>query len=143
MDSVESGFFRSCTDSEHPVDIPSDAPRPHRILVVEDEMLPALSLASTLEMAGFEVVGPACRLNEALELLDEHGCSLAILDVNLGRDETSEELAHRLKERGIPFFVTSGYSAQDRPAVYRGVPSFAKPVGVRAILSAVQAIKMR
>ena len=112
----------------------------HRILVVEDEFIIGLSLAATLENAGFEVVGPALSVLEAMELLREEDCALAILDVNLGREETSEPLARHLKDRGIPFFVTSGYGPDQRPAVMRGVPSFSKPVGARAILSAVHAV---
>jgi PAS domain S-box-containing protein len=112
----------------------------HRILVVEDEFIVGLSLAATLENAGFEVLGPVCSVGEAMEMLAEHRCALAILDVNLGREETSEPLAKYLKDEGIPFFVTSGYGPDQRPAVMRGVPSFSKPVGARAILSAVHAI---
>ncbi|MFT3965861.1 MAG: PAS domain S-box protein [Sphingobium sp.] len=111
-----------------------------RILVVEDEFIVGLSLAATLENSGFEVLGPVRTVDEAMELLAREACALAILDVNLGREETSEPLARHLKERGIPFFVTSGYAADQRPAVMRGVPSFSKPVGARAILSAVHAI---
>lgn len=112
----------------------------HRILVVEDEFIVGLSLAATLENAGFEVIGPVCSVLEAMEMLANERCALAILDVNLGRDETSEPLAKYLKDEGIPFFVTSGYGPDQRPAVMRGVPSFSKPVGARAILSAVHAI---
>lgn len=118
----------------------SRAKASHRILVVEDEFIIGLSLAATLENAGFEVLGPACSVGEAMELLAQDGCALAILDVNLGREETSEELARYLKDEGIPFFVTSGYAADQRPSVMRGVPSFSKPVGARAILSAVHAV---
>lgn len=118
----------------------SRAKASHRILVVEDEFIVGLSLAATLENAGFEVLGPAGSVEEAMELLAQDRCALAILDVNLGRDETSEPLAKYLKDEGIPFFVTSGYGPDQRPAVMRGVPSFSKPVGARAILSAVHAI---
>lgn len=112
----------------------------HRILVVEDEFIVGLSLAATLENAGFEVLGPASSVDEAMEFLTQEDCGLAILDVNLGREETSEPLAKHLKDKGVPFFVTSGYGPDHRPAVMRGVPSFSKPVGARAILSAVNAI---
>lgn len=109
------------------------------ILVVEDEMLIALGLSSMLEAAGFDVIGPAGSLNEAMELLDQHHCALAILDVNLGYGVTSEPVAERLKEAGIPFFVTSAYEPEDRPGIFNDAPSFSKPVGARTIVSAVQA----
>lgn len=108
------------------------------ILVVEDEMIIGLGLMATLENAGFDVVGPAANVPAAMDLLDRNPCALAILDVNLGGGETSAPLAEWLKEVGIPFFVTSGYASDHRPPVFNDVPSFAKPVPARAIVSAVK-----
>lgn len=109
-----------------------------RILIVEDEMLVALELITTLEEAGLTVIGPAATLEAAMEQLDRHRFSLAILDVNLGRGESSAPLAERLQSLGIPFFVTTGYASDQRPAVFQGVPSFLKPVASHAILKAVK-----
>lgn len=108
------------------------------VLIVEDEALVALDLVAVLEDRGFTVVGPAATVEQAMELIDRHQLSLAILDVNLGRDETSEPIAKRLKRDGIRFFVTSGYSAQQRAPVFNDVPSFDKPVNVSLIVSAVE-----
>lgn len=110
------------------------------ILIVDDEYIIGMGLATTLENAGFEVIGPAGSVDEAMALLEKRRCSLAILDVRLGREETSEPLARHLKDQGIPFFVTSGYLSEQRPHALRGVPSFSKPVGARTILAAVQSI---
>lgn len=109
------------------------------ILVVEDEVIIGLGLMATLEMAGFEVIGPAVSVDTALDLLDNHDCALAILDVNLGSGETSEPLAERLNEEGIPFLVTSAYAPEDRAEIFNKGPSFPKPIGARTIVSAVQA----
>lgn len=109
------------------------------ILVVEDEPLIGLGLAATLENAGFDVIGPALNVREAGDLLDHNDCALAILDVNLGHGETSAPLAERLKDMGIPFLVTSAYRPEDRPEIFNDAPSFAKPVGARTIVAAVQA----
>ncbi len=108
------------------------------VLVVEDEALVALDLVAVLEDRGFTVVGPAATVEQAMELLDQNQVSLAILDVNLGRDETSEPIAKRLKREGTRFFVTSGYSAQQRAPVFNDVPSFDKPVNISLIVSAVE-----
>lgn len=110
------------------------------ILVVEDEALIGLGLAAMLENAGFDVIGPAGNLRTAMALLDRHDCALAILDINLGRGETSEPLAQRLKDAGIPFFVTSGYLADSQPAIFDEVPSFPKPVRARSLVAAVQEV---
>lgn len=128
-------------EHRHPLDKDSaDAASVARrnILVVEDEMIIGLGLMATLENAGFDVVGPAANVPAAMDLLDRHPCALAILDVNLGGGETSAPLAEWLKEVGIPFFVTSGYSADHRAPVFNDVPSFAKPVPARTIVSAVK-----
>lgn len=60
-----------------------------RILVVEDEVLVAIMLASLLEDAGCcVVVGPVSTIGRALELLREGAFDAAVLDVNLGRETT-------------------------------------------------------
>jgi DNA-binding response OmpR family regulator len=109
------------------------------ILVVEDEVIIGLGLMATLEIAGFETIGPAVSVDSAMDLLDNHDCALAILDVNLGDGETSEALAERLQEKGIPFLVTSAYAPEDRADIFNHVPSFVKPIGARMIVNAVQA----
>ena len=65
-----------------------------RVLVVEDEFLVALDIAQQITEAGFEVVGPANSVAKAIALIDELGCDVAVLDVNLGH-ETAEPIAHR------------------------------------------------
>lgn len=111
----------------------------HPILVVEDEVIIGLGLMATLEMAGFEVIGPAVSVESAMDMLDRHDCALAILDVNLGAGKTSEPLAERLNDEGIPFLITSAYAPEDRADIFNHVPSFAKPIGARTIVTAVQA----
>jgi DNA-binding NtrC family response regulator len=108
------------------------------ILIVEDEALVGLGLAAMLETAGFEVIGPTGNVKSAMALLDRYDCALAILDIRLRDGETSAPLAERLRDDGIPFFVISGYLADAQPAIFRGAPSIAKPVGARSLVSAVQ-----
>ena len=55
----------------------------HRILVAEDETLIALDIAYSVEEAGGTVIGPTARVSEALELLEKHEVTGAILDFNL------------------------------------------------------------
>ncbi|MBT2185631.1 PAS domain S-box protein [Sphingobium nicotianae] len=110
------------------------------ILVVEDEALIGLGLAAMLENSGFDVIGPAGDVKTAMALLDRHDCALAILDINLGRGETSAPLAERLKQDGVPFFVTSGYLSDSQPAIFGEVPNFPKPIRVRSLVAAVQEV---
>ena len=48
----------------------------------------ALDIARELTDAGLEVVGPAISVAKALRLIGDYGCDVAVLDVNLGNDET-------------------------------------------------------
>lgn len=107
------------------------------ILVVENEPLVGLSLALVLENAGFDVIGPINSASAALSLLERHGCSLAILDVDPGQGETSAPLARRLCEDGIPFLALGGEDAAARPAFFGNGRNVSKPVRARALVAAV------
>ncbi len=98
-----------------------------RVLIVEDNALVALELAHAVQAAGFVVIGPACAVNGALELIAREGCDAAILDINLGK-ETSEAVALELKRWKTPFLVLSGYAPNQYPAVFRDAPALAKPL---------------
>src|SRR4051794_18185888 len=82
------------------------------LLVVEDDYLIASDLAASLESLGYEVIGPAGSVAEALKLLEVEGSRLdgAVLDINLG-NERVYPVADFLKARGTPFVFTTGYDA--------------------------------
>jgi PAS domain S-box-containing protein len=105
-----------------------------RVLVVEDEAIVALEIEQNLKDAGFEVVGPAARVAEALELLKEFGCDAAVLDINLGT-ETSEPIARMLSGRGTPFVTVSGYSQDQRPSGFSGSAFLAKPLRAELLVA--------
>jgi DNA-binding response OmpR family regulator len=79
------------------------------ILLVEDEPMIAFALEDMVIDLGYEVVGPAFRLSEALALAAEARFDAAILDVNLN-DEPSYPVADLLVTRGIPFLFATGYA---------------------------------
>jgi PAS domain S-box-containing protein len=105
-----------------------------RILVVEDEAIVALEIGSVLANGGFEVVGPARSVSQALDLINERGCDAAVLDINLGR-ETSEAIAHKLKGLGTGFVSLSGYSPEQHPAVFKGAAALTKPLQAQLLIS--------
>jgi len=98
-----------------------------RVLVVEDDALIALDIANQLASAGFQVVGPAVSVVRAMKLIDDHGCDIAVLDVNLGDRETSEPIARELRARAKPFIVLSGYARDEHPREFDGAPMLSKP----------------
>jgi DNA-binding response OmpR family regulator len=104
------------------------APRvPPRILVVEDEVLIGMLIADCLELANFEVVGPATSVARALMLIEHTGCDAAVLDIRLG-DSSAEPIADELRSRGTPFITLSGYAPSQRSAAFEGAPMLVKPV---------------
>jgi DNA-binding response OmpR family regulator len=105
-----------------------------RILIVEDDALLALDLAQHLERAGFSV-GRAASPARALTLLAQSGCDAAILDVHLGRGQTSEPVARELLSRGIPFVTVTAYSHEQRPAVYAASAVLSKPLRLCDLLA--------
>jgi len=85
---------------------------PLRVLVVEDEVLLSLEVEAALRELGYEVVGPARDLAEALRLaVNETDLYAAILDVNLGGRERSFPVADLLQTRDVPYIFVTGYGS--------------------------------
>lgn len=80
-----------------------------RIAVVEDEMIIADNICTTLESLGYEVLEPAVSYSEALELIQSEKPDLVLLDIQLSGKKDGIELAQKLREEhSIPFiFLTS------------------------------------
>jgi DNA-binding response OmpR family regulator len=102
------------------------AGRPARVLVIEDELLLALSIAAQVEKFGWQVVGPAGRIVEAMRLARDEAFNAAVLDLNLHGD-TTFEVAKILSERAIPFVFLTGYDPGSVPREYASVPILEKP----------------
>jgi DNA-binding response OmpR family regulator len=93
------------------------------ILVVEDEPFIAIDIAQSFEHTGAAMT-TTNTLRHALLLAEHDGLSAAILDHALG-DGDSSELCARLKERGIPFMIYSGYEKLE--GACKGAPHVNKP----------------
>lgn len=115
-----------------------------RVLVVEDEMLVAMMIEDMLIELGFEIVGPATRLQRALHLAHEESFDFAVLDVNLA-NERSFPVAMVLRERGIPFVFATGYGSPGLTDGFRDTVTLQKPFQKqqlsRAISTALDAAK--
>jgi CheY-like chemotaxis protein len=99
----------------------------HRVLLVEDEMLIAISIEDVLVEAGCEVVGPAATVDAALALL-RNGQKLdaALLDMNLD-GQSALPVADTLAENSIPFLVLTGYGPEALAGAHQHVPVLPKP----------------
>ena len=99
---------------------------PKRILVIEDEFLVALEIASVLEDAGFRDVQQVDNEPEAIRRVAQEQWDGVVTDANLyGR--SIEQIAAILHERCIPFIVVTGYNKDSLPAVIGAVPVVKKP----------------
>jgi two-component SAPR family response regulator len=109
-----------------------------RVLVVEDEMLLALSLEDILTDIGCETIGPAMHLEEALALAETDPLDFAILDINLGGAARSDAVARRLQERKVPFLFMSGYGDAGVTPDFASVPVLGKPASPELVAAAVR-----
>ncbi|HEX2800754.1 MAG TPA: response regulator [Phenylobacterium sp.] len=97
-----------------------------RVLVVEDEMMVSMLIEDMLSDLGCIVVGPAARLEEALDLANAGELDCAVLDVNLG-GQPIFPLADVLRSKGKPFAFATGYGDAGLRDVDKGTPVLQKP----------------
>jgi len=108
-----------------------------RVLVVEDESLIAMDIATTLSDAGCTIVGPAATLEKAHELIAGEDYDVALLDANLS-GERVDELAAELTRRGVPFAFLTGYEREGLPEAFRQAPMINKPFTQQAALDIIE-----
>jgi DNA-binding response OmpR family regulator len=97
-----------------------------RLLIVEDETLIGMLLEDMLSDLGYEVVGTAPTVQQAMDVVRGSELDAAILDVNVN-GEAINPVAAFLKDRGVPFMFASGYGERGVPAEFRGCPVLQKP----------------
>jgi DNA-binding response OmpR family regulator len=78
------------------------------VLIVEDDVLVGLLLASMVEELGYEVVGPCRTLRDGLAHARADVLGFALLDFDLGRGTNAVPIAEVLAGREIPFAFASG-----------------------------------
>ena len=115
---------RPGVSSQQPIDLAHFGRK--TVLLVEDSLIIALDAEDILERFGATVL-TASTPEAAHDVLDEHRIDYAILDINLG-EQNSFGVADRLGELGIPFFFASGYGEQaNLPMEHRARDVIQKP----------------
>src|SRR5687768_4794103 len=84
---------------------PSDADKPRRVLIAEDEALIRLDLAEMLQEEGYDVVGQAGDGQEAVELAESLRPDLVIMDVKMPRRDGIDAAAEIASKRIAPIVV--------------------------------------
>jgi len=119
-------------------DLPAELPLPARILLVEDNLLIAMDAEDQLRRLGAREVEVASSVQAALQILARQEPEVALLDMNLGR-ENSFPVADALAARGIPFVFATGYGeASAFPERFRKAVVIKKPYSQADIRAALQ-----
>jgi DNA-binding response OmpR family regulator len=80
-----------------------------KILIVEDDVMVALSMDEALSDVGHIVVGLARDPAAAFRIVKESRPDLALVDLRLARDTSGAEVARHLRDRyGVPAVFVSG-----------------------------------
>lgn len=112
-----------------------------RILLIEDEALIALQLKEDLEADGNLVLGPFARLPDAMSAAETAAFDIAMIDINLGSDN-SAPVAELLDARGVPFAFTTGYNDLIfLPPRLREYPHLTKPYNMSEVKDLVARLK--
>jgi len=113
------------------------------LLIVEDDVLPAMALRDELEDAGYHVLDLTGRHQEALLAAHEHDPDLALVNIQLqGRDD-GIVLAEELKAMGIPTLFISGQISRARSARTVAIGSLPKPYRATDMVRAVDYLLAR
>jgi light-regulated signal transduction histidine kinase (bacteriophytochrome) len=83
------------------------------ILLVEDSLIIALDAEDLLARLGADEVVTEGTVVGAIAAVEAHRPDLAILDINLG-DQDSIPIADALDEQGVPFIFATGYGEQSQ-----------------------------
>lgn len=75
---------------------------------------------------GYEPIGPAARVDQALAMIKEEAIDAAVLDVNLN-GQASYAVADALTLRGVPFVFSTGYANARLQGSYRSFRVLQKP----------------
>ena len=85
-----------------------------KILVVEDEVITAMSLQHLLELWGYRMSGQASSGKEAVEKVEFEKPDIALIDISLSGNINGIETARQIRSRfSIPIIFITGYSDKE------------------------------
>jgi DNA-binding response OmpR family regulator len=125
------------------MDTTSQPQQAKTLLIVEDDILPAIALRDELEDAGYRVLDLTGRHQEALLAARNSRPDLALVNIELqGRDD-GLALARDLKALGIPVMFISGQVSRARSAQTVAIASLPKPYSAADVVLAVDYLLRR
>lgn len=118
-------------------DAPHVAQPGKTLMIVEDEVIVAMTLRDELESAGYHVLDLTDRHEDAVAVARESTPDLALVNIQLrGRDD-GIELAENLKALDIPVLLISGQVSRAHSARTVAIGSMPKPYSALAMVEAV------
>ncbi|MET0240921.1 MAG: HWE histidine kinase domain-containing protein [Sphingobium sp.] len=124
--------------AEEQADLPIETPNhgDGRILIVDDELLIAMQMRDVLSASGWDVMGPATNLVEAMSLIEREGApDAAVLDVNLDGVSVTP-LVELLDRAGVAVVLCTGYEDVREPEL-AGHVIVRKPANSRQLLAGI------
>lgn len=105
------------------------------VLIADDEPLISMMVKDWLAELGYDTIGPADSVANALRLLAGPRPDGAILDIALGNQECYP-VADALRERGVPFAFATGYGTVLEPR-FKEVPILSKPFDFETVRTVI------
>lgn len=112
------------------------------ILIVEDESIVALDLATALHQDGYEVIGIADHAEEAIRLFNQHTVDIVLMDIQLaGPKDGIDTVVDLMKIRQTPVIYLTAFT--DNATVERVKPTYpcaflAKPYQTRNVRVSIE-----
>ncbi len=108
-----------------------------RVLIVEDEILTAMSLRLDIEDLGAETLEPVTKGEDAVEIALQENPDLILMDIRLAGVMDGIEAAEKiLKIKKISILFMTGYAIEDikeRTKIFDHLGFLAKPVDINKI----------
>lgn len=124
-------------EGQMPMNALQAADRGKTLMIVEDEVLVAMTLRDELEAASYHVLDLTDRHEQAVAVARESTPDLALVNIQLrGRDD-GIELAKHLKALSIPVLLISGQVSRARSAQTVAIGSMPKPYSAVEMVEAV------
>ncbi|MDT5175820.1 MAG: two-component system, response regulator PdtaR [Mycobacterium sp.] len=133
--------LRKSRDNVHMTGPTTDAAKPHRVLIAEDEALIRMDLAEMLREEGYEVVGEAGDGQEAVELAESLRPDLVIMDVKMPRRDGIDAAAEIASKRIAPILVLTAFSQRELVERARDAGAMAylvKPFSITDLIPAIE-----
>jgi DNA-binding response OmpR family regulator len=114
------------------------------ILIIEDEIITAMSLQHLLELWGYRMCGQASSGKEAVEIAINEKPDIVLVDVSLSGDINGIEVARQIRSCfSIPIIFMTGYSDEETMEAIKEIEPagcFVKPLDFNKLRTTLDSI---